>query len=217
MEIGFTQLFWLVIILTVFVLSVLKRFKQQKQKDKITDKSVEEFTEDEPEEFKYRLDLNSFVNKALGLETIHDKPIIKKNSNTRLPNKTETNSEKIVTEIENTSFNNNNDHTITDKLHSTIKEQHLHSPIGNSSFGPSFNKPSADGVLIHSYETQNNAYEQINKRKINVFENDSLKKAIIFSEIISPPISLRKRKLSNAVKKARVVELADTLDSKSSA
>ncbi len=196
MEIGFTQLFWAVIILAVFLVSAIKRFKRQKQEAQLTNGEDEidesgEMETDRPGNRQKKSNWDSFISEALGLEPQHVQ--IKKPDNNEEARKLyepeiETEHESIVAETDETEEQWDAVGTDTQEL----VNLHLTSNIEGNTLGSSFDLSDSDepgtGYLKEP------GYCKTGKTGSYFMDRSSLKKAIIYSEIIGPPVSLRSRK-----------------------
>ena len=195
MEIGFTQLFWVVIILAVFLVSAIKRFKRQKQEAQLANGEDEidesgEIETDRPGNRQKSSNWDSFISEALGLEPEHvqiRKPDNKEPGKLYVP-EIETENESIVAESDETKKDRDAVGTDVQEL----ANHHLTSNIEENAFGSTFDE--SDSGKPGTVCLKETGYCKTEKTGSYVIDRSSLKKAIIYSEIIGPPVSLRSRK-----------------------
>lgn len=196
MEIGILQLFWLVIILVIFIASVVKRYiSAKKSRDRLSKENVgnmEEVKRIRPERQQGRPEWEDFMSDMFGIEPIRvksQKPLENVVIRTK---KTETEEKKYADEkMEELTEQG------MPEFHATIEDRHIKSKIEEDVLKPSVSEPH---VVSASFESGQESKPEIEGKKIkampyNIFKENGLKDAIIYSEIIGLPIGLRKRSI----------------------
>lgn len=176
MKTDISQLIWLAIILIIFFSSIIKRLLSKRSKDKPAKRDVSKYdkrTEVKHGKQKTQMEWLDFVTNVLGLETPQVE-IRRQNENSE-------------SELYDHAIRKQEDQKAEqlDITHSEIKKQQLETTI-TAPFTSSIQDEYGD-----------KEEDKRDKSKINILDNiatkGTLKNAIIFSEIIRPPVSKRKK------------------------
>ncbi|MGR3221052.1 MAG: hypothetical protein ACUZ8H_14745 [Candidatus Anammoxibacter sp.] len=192
MDSGVSQLFWIVIIITVFAASVVKRFLVNKSKTNAKNNIREQdgVGESKPARQQTTSEWENFLGDMFGVKPVREpnnRPGIErrpKANHIEAKEKKQTAHENVVGE----------EHGITE-FHTTIEDRHLKSSIEVDAAKKSLFESDIFGPLSTSWEEYALRTKKRSEILNNMFKKGGLKDAIIYSEIIGPPVGLRKRSL----------------------
>ena len=206
MDSSVSQLFWIIIIITVFAASVVKRFLANKAKANARNNAREQegagSVKPRPVRQQTKSEWENFLGDMFGV-----KPVKAQDNRPEIENRPEAKYVEAEAEEEEEEKE-----TITHKsvelkkpeileesgiseFNSTIEKRHLKSTTEKNAAKQSISESDIFKPLSASgpeYELQTKKRSNVLK---NMFRKEGLKNAVIYSEIIGPPVGLRKRSL----------------------
>ncbi|MGR3319297.1 MAG: hypothetical protein ACUZ8O_12570 [Candidatus Anammoxibacter sp.] len=203
MDSGVSQLFWIIIIITVFVASVVKRFLANKAKANARNNAREQegagSVKPRPVRQQTTSEWENFLGDMFGV-----KPVKAQDNRPEIENRPEAKYVEAEAAEEKETITHESvelekpgilEESGISEFHSTIEKRHLKSTTEEdaakqSIFETDIFKPLS--VSGSEYELRTKKRSYILK---NMFRKEGLKNAIIYSEIIGPPVGLRKRSL----------------------
>ena len=209
MKTDISQLIWLAIILIILFSSIIKRILSQRSKGKPAKRNVSEYDkrpEIKPEKQKNQMGWQDFITNVFGLETpqvqirrqnengeseFHDHTIRKQED------KKTKQSDSHVDSSHNAIGGSNYHDPVKphiQNLKTSIEGRHINSKVEKQQLETTI----TDHFISSTQAEYGNNEEKRDKNKINILDKIAtkgvLKNAIIFSEIIRPPVSKRKRR-----------------------
>ena len=188
MEIGLLQLFWLVLIMAIFIVSAIKRYlrnkKSQSKLSNINIREREELKRRKLQDKKVKTGWEEFMSDMLGVEPIEIRPKRpEKEDRPELKHKEKKKKEEVAkTESIETVESG------IREFHTSIEDRHIKSQLEEKVLQPTIAESHI--VPVTTKQKKEKVYTPLSNR---IFRKNGFKEAIIFSEIISTPVVLRKR------------------------
>ena len=201
MDSGVSQLFWVIIIITIFGASIIKRFLANKAKANARNNAREQddVDSDRPKPVRRQQttsEWENFLGDMFGVKPVRAPDDRPKTRNRPEAEHVETKEKEAIAhesvELEESGILEGSG---ISEFHSTIEDRHLKSTIEDDAA-----KQSISGSdIFRPLSASGSEYELHTKKKSEVLnymsKKEGLKNAIIYSEIIGPPVGLRKRSL----------------------
>ncbi len=199
MEVGILQLFWIFLFLAILAFNVIKRVSANKKKENTIKgrKTVDDEGYRKDKEIKpaKKIEWESIIGNIFGVE--FDNPQLKR---VRAPRE----EVEELEEAEHVDTEKRHDVVVDDdsmkaeisELHSSIEDRHIDTITGDTILDTTLKPEKESDSVYHVNVPENNYNKEAKIRKVirnKILSKNDLKTAIIFSEIIGPPVSRRKR------------------------